>query len=88
YRVPYCEISGRGPPPADLTGAILGDVYIDLSPAEYAVYGRVANSGTPSIDWKRWYDPQPGHKNDATVVKHPYFRSRYLWCSNATGVSW
>ncbi|KAJ7815971.1 hypothetical protein B0H14DRAFT_3475737 [Mycena olivaceomarginata] len=83
FRIPYCEISGLGPPPADLRNSHLGDIYVDLSPAQYAVYGRVAD-GT----WKRWYDPQPFHKTEAAIVKHPHFRHRLLWCSDAVGISW
>ncbi|KAF8130048.1 hypothetical protein K438DRAFT_1999577 [Mycena galopus ATCC 62051] len=83
FRIPYCEISGRGPPPTDLHGSHLGDVYLDRSPTQYAAYGRVAD-GT----WKRWYDPQPLHKREDTIVRHPYFRSRLLWCSDSQGISW
>ncbi|KAF7331115.1 hypothetical protein MVEN_02451800 [Mycena venus] len=82
FRIPYCEISGRGPPPADLTGSHLGDIYIDLSPERYAAYGKVAD-GT----WKRWYDPQPSHKTEEVIVKHPHLKHRLLWCSDATGIS-
>ncbi|KAJ7733290.1 hypothetical protein B0H16DRAFT_1232501, partial [Mycena metata] len=69
YRVPYCEISGRGPPPDDLTDATLGDIYIDTSPEEYALYGKVAEPGANlESGWKRWFDPRPGKKMDAVVV--------------------
>ncbi|KAJ6473139.1 hypothetical protein C8R45DRAFT_407419 [Mycena sanguinolenta] len=83
FHIPYCQISGRGPPPADLHGSHLGDIYLDLSPAQYAAYGRVADGV-----WKRWYDPQPFMKRETTIVKHPHFSSRVLWCSDALGVSW
>ncbi|KAJ7210632.1 hypothetical protein B0H12DRAFT_1242705 [Mycena haematopus] len=87
FRIPYCEISGLGPPPTDLHGSHLGDVYLDLSPApgQYAAYGRVADHATA---WKRWYDPQPFNKREEILVKHPHFRNRILWCSAAHGVSW
>ncbi|KAJ7775668.1 hypothetical protein DFH07DRAFT_1056820 [Mycena maculata] len=83
FLIPYYEITGLGPPPDDLTGSTAGDVYLDLSPEQYAAYGRIAD-GT----WKRWYDPQPGHKTDDIIVKHPHFRGRLLWASDARGVSW
>ncbi|KAJ7124450.1 hypothetical protein C8R44DRAFT_734931 [Mycena epipterygia] len=83
YHVPFYQISGLGPPPDDLTGANPGDVYIDLTPNHFALYGKVADGS-----WKRWFDPQPGEKTDENSVKHPHFRSRKLWCSTANGVSW
>jgi hypothetical protein len=85
YHIPYCEISGRGPPPADMTGSSLGDIYIDLSPDQYAAYGKVVDDV-----WKRWYDPQPAHRTEDLLVKHPHFRNRMLWCSDCKGkgISW
>ncbi|KAJ7476839.1 hypothetical protein B0H11DRAFT_1302026 [Mycena galericulata] len=83
YHIPYYEISGIGPPPADLAGSIAGDIYLDLSPEQYAAYGRIADGS-----WKRWFDPQPLHKIDDIIVKHPHFRSRLMWCSDASGMSW
>ncbi|KAJ7740554.1 hypothetical protein B0H16DRAFT_1566767 [Mycena metata] len=91
YHIPYCEISGRGPPPDDLTGITLGDIYIDISPGKYAAYGRVAEAGgSDSESWQRWYDPQPGLRSDGATAlpKHPYCRNRWLWCSDATGINW
>ncbi|KAJ7740561.1 hypothetical protein B0H16DRAFT_54303 [Mycena metata] len=87
YHVSYCKISGRGPPPADLTNATPGDIYIDLSPEAYAVYGKVAASESGSA-WKRWFDPQPKLRDDAVMVKHPYFHNRVLWCSPTSGINW
>ncbi|KAJ7983157.1 hypothetical protein DFH06DRAFT_716311 [Mycena polygramma] len=81
FHIPYLEISGLGPPPTDLNGSNLGDIYIDRSPGQFAAYGKVADGS-----WKRWYDPQPSYKTD--TVKHPYFRSRLLWCSDASGMCW
>ncbi|KAJ7499900.1 hypothetical protein FB451DRAFT_47326 [Mycena latifolia] len=83
YHVPFYQVSGRGPPPADLTGANLGDVYIDISPSQHGLYGKVADGS-----WKRWYDPQPWDKTDENIVRHPHFASRKLWCSSACGISW
>ncbi|KAJ6544341.1 hypothetical protein B0H19DRAFT_1170389 [Mycena capillaripes] len=83
FHIPYWEISGRGPPPADLTGSNVGDIYIDVSPRQYAAYGKVADGS-----WKRWCDPQPLNKTEDIIVKHPHFRHRLLWCSDAKGVSW
>ncbi|KAJ7165678.1 hypothetical protein C8R43DRAFT_987282 [Mycena crocata] len=82
YNIPYYEISGIGPPPSDLTGSNPGDIYLDMSPGRYAAYGQVADSS-----WKRWYDPQPCHKTESTVVKHPHLQNRFLWCC-PSGVSW
>ncbi|KAJ7476845.1 hypothetical protein B0H11DRAFT_1302135 [Mycena galericulata] len=83
YYVPFYQISGIGPPPADLTGSHPGDVYIDLSPAQHALYGRLADES-----WKRWFDPQPWDKTEENSVRHPHFRTRKLWCSSARGISW
>ncbi|KAJ7124470.1 hypothetical protein C8R44DRAFT_783550 [Mycena epipterygia] len=83
YHIPYYEISGLGPPPADISGTNPGDVWVDLSPEQHAVYAKIADGS-----WKRWYDPQPSHKTEETIVKHPQFPSRLLWCSDAKGISW
>ncbi|KAJ7165673.1 hypothetical protein C8R43DRAFT_1165186 [Mycena crocata] len=80
--IPFYQISGHGPPPADLTGSSAGDVYVDIrTPGEYALYGNVGDGA-----WKRWYDPQPwrADKND---VQHPHFPGRTLWCGTS-GISW
>ncbi|KAJ6579658.1 hypothetical protein DFH09DRAFT_1360869 [Mycena vulgaris] len=84
YHIPFYQVSGLGPPPADLANTSAGDVYIDLSPAQHALYGHLAD-GT----WKRWFDPQPWVKTDAHCVRHPHFSgTRKLWCSSARGISW
>ncbi|KAJ6506386.1 hypothetical protein C8R47DRAFT_1241760 [Mycena vitilis] len=83
FHIPYLEISGLGPPPADLNGSNLGDIYIDRSPGQFAAYGKVADGS-----WKRWHDPQPSYKTDTPTVKHPHFRNRLLWCSDTSGMCW
>ncbi|KAJ7983184.1 hypothetical protein DFH06DRAFT_1172605 [Mycena polygramma] len=79
YRVPYLEVSGMGPPTAELDVGLEGDVYLDLTPGGYALYGKVATG------WKRWGDT--GEKGlsgtewpDADwVVRHPQLEDRALW---------
>ncbi|KAJ7775666.1 hypothetical protein DFH07DRAFT_952058 [Mycena maculata] len=85
YHIPFHQISGVGPPPPDLTGSNPGDVYVDATPGQHALYGQIADGR-----WKRWLDPgpQPWDKAAANGVRHPHFRTRRLWCSTAKGVSW
>ncbi|KAK7026550.1 hypothetical protein R3P38DRAFT_2527669 [Favolaschia claudopus] len=75
HHIPYLELHGTGSP-ISLDIGIEGDVYLDLTPGKYALWGRTAQG------WKRWVD----HVGDLTEepfaqpwsVKHP-FLDCYLW---------
>ncbi|KAJ7200962.1 hypothetical protein C8J57DRAFT_1412781, partial [Mycena rebaudengoi] len=85
FHIPYFGISGIGPPPADLTGTSLGDLWLDLTPNLHAAYAKVpAGDDNDNAVWQRWYDPQPSLTG---FVQHPHFKARMLWCSNGR-ISW
>ncbi|KAK7026551.1 hypothetical protein R3P38DRAFT_3525491 [Favolaschia claudopus] len=75
HHIPYLELHGTGSP-ISLDIGIEGDVYLDLTPGKYALWGRTAQG------WKRWVD----HVGNITEepfaqpwsVKHP-FLDCYLW---------
>ncbi|KAF7354595.1 hypothetical protein MSAN_01372800 [Mycena sanguinolenta] len=79
YRIPFLEFSGLGPPPDDLDVGTEGDVYLDLTPGVYALYGKIASG------WKRWVDTgEPvgtSWLNSDWVVKHPHLEGFGLWIS-------
>lgn len=83
YRIPYFQFSDRGPPAEDLDVGTEGDVYLDLTPGAYNLYGKTANG------WQRWSDPNeslPSRKGPGGqwpdgdwVVKHPHLEDYALW---------
>ncbi|KAG6849287.1 hypothetical protein H0H93_009768 [Arthromyces matolae] len=71
-RIPYFEMSGRGPPPADVPG-YPGDVYIDKIPP-VVIYVRTKTA------WEQWNFPT-GSKGEVTgrvLPSHPILADRYL----------
>ncbi|KAJ7775655.1 hypothetical protein DFH07DRAFT_1056810 [Mycena maculata] len=78
YRIPYLQFLGRGPPTENLDVGTPGDVYLDLTPGAFALYGKTATG------WQRWYDSgdtfQGNKWPDADwVVKHPHLDDFGLW---------
>ncbi|KAJ7683833.1 hypothetical protein B0H17DRAFT_1204820 [Mycena rosella] len=82
YRVPYFEFYGMGPPSnLDVGGG--GDVYIDITPDQKALWGHTAQG------WKRWLDIGDSSlgktSGDRWVVSHPFF-DYSLWISTRGGL--
>ncbi|KAJ6473123.1 hypothetical protein C8R45DRAFT_936156 [Mycena sanguinolenta] len=79
YRIPFFEFSGLGAPTSDLDVGTEGDVYLDLTPGRYALYGKAASG------WKRWMDTGEtigvSWPNSDWLVKHPHFEDYALWIS-------
>ncbi|KAJ7650993.1 hypothetical protein FB45DRAFT_889288 [Roridomyces roridus] len=77
YRIPYFQFSDTRPPARNLDVGTAGDVYFDLTPGAYGLYGKTASG------WQRWFDPGEGLGNqwpDASwLVRHPHITDRALW---------
>ncbi|KAJ7587492.1 hypothetical protein C8J56DRAFT_890403 [Mycena floridula] len=66
--VTYCEFHGIGPPEQTLGNS--GDVYLDLTPQAYELYGKT-NRG--------WVKFQPDLEAGNPMIPHPNYPSMYLW---------
>ncbi|KAJ7166091.1 hypothetical protein C8R46DRAFT_1097052, partial [Mycena filopes] len=75
YHVPYHQFSDVGPPTLDVGTA--GDIYLDLTPGAYGLYGRT------DFGWKRWRDTGERLQSEWPVggwlVRHPHLESYVLW---------
>nr|GAT46148.1 predicted protein [Mycena chlorophos] len=89
-QVPFVEFRGTGPPPPNVGQP--GDVYVDLTPSQYALYWRDRNGRDPG-PWRRWtsllLDQVPLYKY---LVAHPWADDAqrsdlYLW-ADPTCISW
>ncbi|PFH47729.1 hypothetical protein AMATHDRAFT_42737 [Amanita thiersii Skay4041] len=66
--VSYFEFQGFGPPDGRL--GVEGDIYVDMTQVNHALYGRVEG------EWKKW----PGPKMRTAGIKHPLHSEYLLWC--------
>lgn len=71
---PFSEFRGLGSPGLDLGQT--GDIYIDITPGQHALYARYPES------WMLW----PGANDASNLLRHPLHSDRCLWCH--TTVSW
>ena len=74
--IPYHEWRGQGSPPNDV--GYPGDVYINMTPGKYSLYGRT-NKGWViwnGLCYEKWQ-----------LVPHPHLDDRYLFCSE-TDIKW
>lgn len=70
--VVYTFYQGIGAP-ASYVGS-LGDIYLDLSPKQEGLYGRLTSG------WVQWTDPSDLFTNK--LVRHTLYPSYVLWCSS------
>ncbi|TFY61994.1 hypothetical protein EVG20_g6857 [Dentipellis fragilis] len=71
-QIHYFEFRGKCPPPTDVGHP--GDVWLDLTPGNYALYACMQAPG----QWARWPGPRKAKKQ---MFAHPLLPGRYLWCT-------
>ncbi|KAA1477472.1 hypothetical protein DENSPDRAFT_844644 [Dentipellis sp. KUC8613] len=71
-QIHYFEFRGKCPPPSDVGHP--GDVWLDLTPGNYALYACMHAPG----QWARWPGPRKAKKQ---MFAHPLLPGRYLWCT-------
>ncbi|KAJ7476836.1 hypothetical protein B0H11DRAFT_2030872 [Mycena galericulata] len=84
YRIPYLQFSDHSPPAENLDVGTEGDVYLDLTPGAYALYGRTANG------WKRWVETSESlasWPDSDWLVKHPHLEDCALWVVPSKSIS-
>lgn len=76
----YHEFRGVGAPPEDIGD--VGDIYFDLTPESYAVYGRY-----PKL-WIKWEQVvgKDGPFSNRGLLSHPFLTDKYLWINKSGGV--
>jgi hypothetical protein len=74
--IPYHEWRGKGYPPMDV--GYPGDVYVNMTPGKYSLYGRTKTGWAPwtGLNFEKWQ-----------LVQHPLLDDRYLFCSE-TDIKW
>ncbi|KIM77907.1 hypothetical protein PILCRDRAFT_605648 [Piloderma croceum F 1598] len=69
--IPYYEWRGKGPPPDDIGHP--GDLYLDLTPGNYALHAHTTKK------WVKWVGPRTKKEG---LLAHPHLKDRYLDCSD------
>jgi hypothetical protein len=70
--IPYHEWRGQGRPPNDI--GYPGDIYVDLTPGKYSLYGRTKSGWVPwtGLNFEKWH-----------LVAHPHLDDRFLFCGES-----
>jgi len=70
--IPYHEWRGQGRPPNDI--GYPGDIYVNLTPGKYSLYGRTKSAWVPwtGLNFEKWH-----------LVAHPHLDDRFLFCGES-----